>query len=228
MSTKVIPSECAITLTQFKGEARVDSRLLAKQLGNKHKATVALIDRYRVKFERFGVVPFQMEKPSLGSTGGRPERYALLNEDQSYFLLSLSRNTDIVVDLKADLITAFRAARDRASVTDSQYLPLYHAMHDEVAILAKRAQANGSTTPEHLFHINANKALNAAIGIGSGQRGSLTLEQRLLLTTLQAIYRNQLHVSLVRGETHREAGQKAKAAVSAYVAQAGSLLLEAA
>jgi len=228
MTTKVIPSECAITLTPFKGEARVDSRLLAKQLGNQHKATVALIDRYLTKFERFGVVPFQMEKPSRGSTGGRPERYVLLNEDQSYFLLSLSRNTDLVVDLKADLITAFRAARDKASVTDSQYLPLYHAMHDEVAILAKYAQANGSATPEHLFHINANKALNAAIGIGSGQRDTLTLEQRLLLTTLQAIYRNQLHASLVRGEGHREAGQKAKAAVSAYVTQAGFLLLEAA
>ncbi|WP_231876243.1 Rha family transcriptional regulator [Azotobacter vinelandii] len=73
----------AITLIQFKGEARVDSRLLAKRLGNQHKAIMALIERYIAKFKRFGALPFQMEKPTAGSAGGRPERYALLNEDQS-------------------------------------------------------------------------------------------------------------------------------------------------
>jgi phage regulator Rha-like protein len=35
----------------------------------------------------------------------------LLNEDQAFFLLSLSRNTDRVVELKASLIMAFREAR---------------------------------------------------------------------------------------------------------------------
>lgn len=228
MTTTVIPSECAITLTPFKGEARADSRLLAQQLDNQHENTFDLIKRYEADFLELGVLRFQTGKPPAGTKGGRPEQYALLNEDQSYLLLTYCRNTPRVRALKLNLIKAFRTARDKASVTDSQYLPLYHAMHDEVAILAKYAQANGSATPEHLFHINANKALNAAIGIGSGQRDTLTLEQRLLLTTLQAIYRNQLHASLVRGEGHREAGQKAKAAVLAYVASAGSLLLEAA
>lgn len=35
-----------ITLTQHKGVPRVDSRVLAEQLDNKHKSTMALIDRY--------------------------------------------------------------------------------------------------------------------------------------------------------------------------------------
>ncbi|GAB3385366.1 Rha family transcriptional regulator [Azotobacter armeniacus] len=215
----------AITLVQFKGEARVDSRLLAGQLDNQHKASMALIDRYAAKFKRFGVLPFQMEKPTAGSAGGRPERYALMNEDQSYYLLSLSRNTDIVVDLKADLIAAFREARDRANVTDTQYLPLYHAMHDEVAALARRAKECGSSTPERMFHINANKALNAVMGIASGERDTLTIEQRLLLTTLQAVWRNHLHASLECGDDHHEAFRKAKAAVLAYMTGVGALLL---
>ncbi|MQT89476.1 hypothetical protein GHO39_10075 [Pseudomonas helleri] len=100
-----------ITLTQYSGEARVDSRLLAKQLGTKHKNPMALIERYLAKFEEFGVVPFQTEKPLAGTAGGRPERFALLNEDQAFFLLALSRNSDRVVGLKADLIMAFREAR---------------------------------------------------------------------------------------------------------------------
>ncbi|MDV7212923.1 Rha family transcriptional regulator [Azotobacter beijerinckii] len=215
----------AITLIQFKGEARADSRLLAKQLGNQHKNSMDLIERYAAKFKRFGHLPFQTEVGKRIQGGGKAERFALLNEDQCYFLLSLSRNTDIVVDLKADLIAAFREARDRASVTDAQYLPLYHAMHDEVSALARRAKECGSNTPERMFHINVNKALNAVMGIASGERGTLTIEQRLLLTTLQAVWRNHLHASLGRGDDHREAFGKAKDAVLAYMTGVGTLLL---
>jgi phage regulator Rha-like protein len=101
----------AITLTRTENEPRVDSRQLANQLGTKHKNPMALIERYLAKFEEFGVVPFETEKPGVGTSGGRPERFVLLNEDQCYFLLSLSRNTDRVVELKASLIMAFREAR---------------------------------------------------------------------------------------------------------------------
>lgn len=100
-----------ITLTQYNGEPCVDSRLLAEQLNNKHKNSMALIERYLAKFEAFGVVPFQTDKPLAGTAGGRPERFALLNEDQAFFLLALSRNTDRVVELKSSLIMAFREAR---------------------------------------------------------------------------------------------------------------------
>ena len=118
MTTKLIepmgegdPRNPHIALTDYQGEPRVDSRQLAKQLGTKHKNPMALIERYLAKFEEFGVVPFQTEKPLAGTAGGRPERFALLNEDQAFFLLSLSRNTDRVVELKASLIMAFREAR---------------------------------------------------------------------------------------------------------------------
>lgn len=101
----------AIALIQHKSEARVDSRLLANQLGNQHKNTMELIERYLRKFKELGVVPFQTEKPLAGTAGGRPERFAVLNEDQVFFLLALSRNTDRVVELKSSLIMAFREAR---------------------------------------------------------------------------------------------------------------------
>lgn len=101
----------AITLIQHKSEARVDSRLLANQLGNKHKSTIELIDRYAGKFGEFGLLAFQTEARPAGQHGGGDARFALLNEDQAFFLLALSRNTDRVVELKASLIMAFREAR---------------------------------------------------------------------------------------------------------------------
>ncbi len=214
-----------ITLVQAKGEARVDSRMLAKQLDTKHKSTFELIGRYTDQLKRFGQLPFQTAVGKRTQGGGKAERFALLNEDQCYFLLALSRNTEPVVNLKADLIAAFREARDRTNVADGQYLPLYHSMHTEVAALAQRAKALGSTTPERIFHINANKALNTVMGIHTGERESLSLDQRLLLTSLQAIYRRHLRDSLDAGASHRDAGRKAKDAVLAYMAAAGDLLL---
>jgi phage regulator Rha-like protein len=213
-----------IILIQSKGEARADSRDLAKQLGNKHKSSIALIDRYESRFQRFGVLAFQMSKPSAGSEGGRPERYALLNEDQSYFLLSLSRNTEKVVDLKSNLVSAFRDAREKTAVTDQQYLPLYRELHAEVKLLSQRAEECGSTTPERIFHINANKAINTAMGIASGERSTLTIEQRLLLTNIQLIFTRALHASLEAGDTHREAAAKAKGAALHFVLVAGNLI----
>lgn len=214
-----------ITLTTYKGEPRVDSRLIAEQLGNQHESTIKTVKAYAADFRQFGVLRFEIGKPPAGSKGGRPEEYALLNEDQCYLLLTYSRNTPRARALKINLVKAFREARDRASVSDAQYLPLYHSMHAEVAALAQRAKECGSSTPEHLFHINANKALNKAMGIASGERGTLTIEQRLILTTLQAVYRRHLHDSLECGADHREAGRKAKGAVLAYMATAGGLVL---
>lgn len=96
-----------IALVQAGAEPRVDSRQLAGHLGVKHKHTFELIRRYAAKFKRFGLLPFETAKVEFG----RPQRFALLNEDQCYFLLALSRNTERVVDLKADLVAAFSAAR---------------------------------------------------------------------------------------------------------------------
>ncbi len=101
-----------IMVTQTGGEPRVDSRQLAEQLGNQHKNALALIERYTEKFKEFGLLAFQTEAVKApGQRGTKYLKYALLNEDQAFFLLSLSRNTDRVVELKASLIMAFREAR---------------------------------------------------------------------------------------------------------------------
>jgi phage regulator Rha-like protein len=101
----------AVMLTLIEDEPRVDSRQLAEQLGNQHKNTMALIERYTDKIKQFGLLPFQTEARPVGQHGGGDARFALLNEDQAFFLLALSRNTDRVVELKSSLIMAFREAR---------------------------------------------------------------------------------------------------------------------
>lgn len=107
-----------IQLTTVDREPRADSREIAERLGTGHRSAYRLIARYFGKFKQFGEMRFEIAKPEIGSAGGRPQSYALLNEDQCYFLLSLSRNTAKVVDLKANLVQAFGEAR-RAGATQT-------------------------------------------------------------------------------------------------------------
>ena len=147
-------------LTLVKNERRADTRLLAKHLGNQHKNVFELVKNYKADFEHLGKVTFQTE--ALPS--GQLEKFALLNEDQAYLLLTYSRNTATVRALKVKMVAAYRDARRAAEVREAEYLPSYHAMHDAI----KRA-ANGSPN-ERFMHMNANKFLNELAGVRPGQR----------------------------------------------------------
>ncbi|WP_429347361.1 phage antirepressor KilAC domain-containing protein [Paraburkholderia sp. Clong3] len=141
----------ALSLTESRGEQRVDSRVIASQLGNDHKSLRELIVDHGPHFERFGILRFETAEIR---GRGQPERFALLTEDQSYFLLTLVRNSDRVVELKARLVAAFRDARDRArpaplNLTDPATLLSLLQTHasqslqlqQQVAVLEPKAQA---------------------------------------------------------------------------------------
>jgi phage regulator Rha-like protein len=146
-------NDLALTTTTI--EPRVDTRLLAGHLGNKHKPVIALLDKYLASFKAHGQVLFKKADGDRKQGGGRAERYALLNEDQAYFLLSLSRNTDTVVTLKSKLVTAFGQARRAADLRKTEYLPGYHELHDTMHALANPLQipsgSNGNVACQSSF-----------------------------------------------------------------------------
>src|SRR5450830_633076 len=162
-------------------EPRVDSRMLAPQLGNKHRHVIALIDKYLDAFKTHGHVSFKKADGERQQGGGKAERYVLLNEDQAYFLLSLSRNSEIVVALKSKLVTAFSEARRAADMRQTEYMPTYHAAHDRIKELAA-----GSST-ERFDHMNFNKLMNKVAGVEAGQRASAPVPKQALLIVGQML-----------------------------------------
>lgn len=93
-----------ISLAIVDDEPRVDSRLIASQLGVLHKNTRELIQQYQTDFEEFGKVPFKTE--ASGKTN-QQQKFALLNEDQSYLLLTYAQNTPQARELKKKLVRLF-------------------------------------------------------------------------------------------------------------------------
>lgn len=97
----------------IKNELRTDSRGIAHSLDRDHKVVIELIDKYLDELRTISPVPFETERGKALPQGGFGQsiRYALLNEDQCYFILTLMRNTTTVVKAKLSLVKAFSEAR---------------------------------------------------------------------------------------------------------------------
>lgn len=196
-----------VSLVKVDDELRVDSRVLAEHLGNKHESVMALVDKYTPHFLRYGLLPtsdqdgFPISNPKT-SEGGRPERYCLLSEDQSYFLLTLSRNSERVVDLKANLVTAFSKAR-KPQGPEEEYLPTYRALHDSVDTLAAESKN------KKFVHMNFNKLINSTIGVDAGNRHNLPIPRKALMVVAQAAATHAISTA----KDHHDGYQMAKSAM---------------
>lgn len=189
-----------LALTTTKDEARVDSRLLAQHLGNQHRHVMALIEKYAAKFRGLNQLLFKSAVGERLQGGGNPERFALLTEDQAYFLLSLSRNSERVVNLKVKLIQVFSDARRAIAMRQVEYLPTYHQLHYRVHQLAIES------SNEKFVHMNVNKLVNKAAGVEAGQRGSASLPQQAMLIVCQSIATK----AMTGANDHHDGYQRAK------------------
>jgi phage regulator Rha-like protein len=203
-----IARPCELTLISTKEESRVDTRLLAQHLGNQHRQVMALIRKFEDKFQGFNQLLFKNAVGERSQGGGNPERFALLTEDQAFFLLSLSRNNARVVNLKAMLIQAFSEARRAADQRHGEYLPTYHRLHEVVH--SKACESSN----EKFVHMNFNKLVNKAAGVQAGQRGAASLPQQAMLSVAQAVAAN----ALARATDHHDGFQLAKQSLDALAA----------
>lgn len=146
----------------------VDSRTIADGCGIKHKNAIELLDTHLVEIEtQLGVVPFKTEKPLPGSKGGRPERIAYLTEDQATALVTMFRNTPIVVRFKVALAKAFGIAK-RSIPRDQE--ELYRWAVRQVADRLMPRHAYGSQTKDGGIRVGSVGPATQPASAGSKMR----------------------------------------------------------
>lgn len=74
---------------------------IAKKLNMQHFSIIRLVEYYVSYFNEFGKVEFIKTTPN--SRGGRPLKYAILNNLHEEFLILLLKNNDKTVQLKKDI-----------------------------------------------------------------------------------------------------------------------------
>ena len=182
-------------MTDFKlnlidSEFRIDSRLLAPELNHRHRTIFESILKYQSKFEEHGLLPFETEAVNNGDARGvKYQKFALLNEDQCYFLLTLMRNNDFVVDKKSKLVKAFRQAKDQVTLRDMARIEgkaVRRTETDAIKSLVEYATAKGSSNA-NMYYSDITRMTNSLLGIDSGKRETLdhrTLQQIKIAETI--------------------------------------------
>lgn len=98
------------------GQALTTSAIIAEGVNVQHKNILAILRDYRSDFEEFGVFAFETRKLD-NPKGGRPETFALLNEQQATLLVTYCKNTEVVRKFKVALVKAFYEMHERLHTT---------------------------------------------------------------------------------------------------------------
>lgn len=96
------------------GEPFTTSLVIAAETGNQHKPLRELIEENLADLNEVGVARFQTAKPSASENGGgRPTKYAELDEPAAALLMTYLRNSPVVKDFKKRLVAGFYAVRQQ-------------------------------------------------------------------------------------------------------------------
>lgn len=203
----LITTDNGVAIVVDKKEARVSHKEIAAMLDIEPRSAMQTLNDNRSDFEELGILRFQN---AVIKGRGQPEKVAYLNEDQCFLLLSHSKNTTASRRAKLNMVKAFKAARDALTQNEMQYLPMHHACHDSVHQIAMQARAQGSNTPEAMFHMNVEKLINKVFGFPPHMRDTLTPQQQTQVSMAYTIYEQSTQHVLSRGLPANDAYTLAK------------------
>lgn len=106
-----MPASFVLAPQRADGEPYTTSEIIAEGTGMNHRRVRDAIRKYQKELEAFGKVG-AYQTPLPGSKTGQTIPGYILNEQQSTFLLTLLKNTPVVVAFKKELVRQFYAMRD--------------------------------------------------------------------------------------------------------------------
>lgn len=210
---------------------RVDSRMIASELGNEHPYTYRMIAKYKNDFEEFGKVRFE----NAPSTSGQTIKIALLNEDQCYLLLTYSKNTERARKLKRKLVREFgrlRRQAERRAEREWQQARLEgkdarRHETDTIQAFVQYATGQGSRNARKYF-INLTKMTYKAMGLveqglktPGGLRNLLTGMELTFLAGAEYVCANALTDGMKEGLHYKDVYILAKERVEVYATSIG-------
>lgn len=104
-------------VTVSNGQAVTTTLAIADGTDTQHKNVMELVRNYLADLEEFGRVAFET-RPFETAGGTQKREIAILNEQQSTLLLTLMRNSEIVVRFKVRLVKAFFELQQAAKPID--------------------------------------------------------------------------------------------------------------
>ncbi len=203
-----------------------DSLVIAEGTKSKHKHLKNLIAKYENDLNDFGKVYFL--KGTLKTNGGIQEiSYYQLNEEQATFLITLLRNSKVVVAFKKELVKQFYQMRQlllekqtphwQNTREESKVSRLMET--DEIKRLVEYAKEQGSKNADK-YYITFSKLANKAVGLDSGQRDNATAGQLNNLVLIENIINNVIKDGIKKEIYYKEIYQECKSRINSFLSVA--------
>ena len=182
-------------LVELKGnDVFTNSKVIADGTNNQHESVVAIIRKYEKDILDFGNIDFSDLK---SGKRGQPERVYYLNEEQATFVITLLRNSKIVVKFKKELVRQFYAMRrfllekQTRLWSDTRIANKQNRLKetDVIKLLVEYAKEQGSTHSDKLYMTYTRLAKTIIGGkrdnISASELNNLTLVESIILQTIR-------------------------------------------
>ena len=200
-----------------------NSLIIAEGTQNEHRAILQLIGKYEEKFNRWGKVYFSHLKCGNNERDlrGRPTRIAFLNEQQATFLITLLRNTDIVLDFKSELVDQFYKMREMLNdpiriATRYQGKLTRLKETDVIKQLVAYAETQGSKNSDKLYLVYTRLA-NKVVGLKSGERDVASVKQLNTLDDVESMIFHIIQRGMAQCKHYKEIYQDCKIRLDAFL-----------
>lgn len=193
-------------LVELKGnDVFTNSKVIADGTNNQHESVVAIIRKYEKDILDFGNIDFSDLK---SGKRGQPERVYYLNEEQATFVITLLRNSKIVVKFKKELVRQFYAMRRFILEKQSKLWGETRIANKEnrlketdvIKLLVDYAKEQGSTHSDKLY-VTYTKLAKSVIG---GNRDNITVSDLNNLTLVESIILQTIRIDMSMGMNYKD------------------------
>ncbi|HRC16612.1 MAG TPA: Rha family transcriptional regulator [Bacteroidia bacterium] len=179
--------------------------MIADGTNNQHESVVAIIRKYEKDILDFGNIDFSDLK---SGKRGQPERVYYLNEEQATFVITLLRNSKIVVKFKKELVRQFYAMRRFILEKQSKLWGETRIANKEnrlketdvIKLLVDYAKEQGSTHSDKLY-VTYTKLAKSVIG---GNRDNITVSDLNNLTLVESIILQTIRIDMSMGMHYKD------------------------
>lgn len=187
-----------------KNDIFTNSKVIADGTDNQHKNVKELIVKYQTDIEDFGALSVS----NVESTGGRPEQIYYLNEEQATFVITLLRNSKVVVKFKKELVRQFYAMRKFLIEKQSKLWTETRIANKEnrlketdvIKLLGDYAKEQGSKNSDKLYMVYT-KLAKSVVG---GKRDSVSVLELNNLTLVESIILQTIQIDMSMGMYYKD------------------------
>jgi len=227
-------------MTEFvqvvKGVPLVSTLDIAKGFEVEHFAILRLVQKYEPQFQSLRTFHFQSQK-----SGGRPTTFCMLDETQAMFLVTLMRNSEVVVGFKVRLSQEFTRMKTElirlaSQSQNAEWLEQRKAgketrvlTTDTVKVFIEYAKGQGSQNAQK-YYANISKMENGALFLLEQQyknlRDMLNIHQLSTVKSADQIVIKALRDGMDKGMHYKEIYKLAKVRIESFAEIIGKTMIQ--